>query len=137
MRPLTPSQYRLAALAFAVLAGGVVAMGWVPGWYTMDGAERKLFGLFALSPLDDITHGVTALAFAAAAGARGTASQRLAFVTFGSYYALDALFFLLNGFVNDLTWAQDIALNLPHVLISSAMLVLGYRMVPPSRQAAR
>ncbi len=129
MRPLSPSQYRLAALAFALLAGGVVAMGWVPGWYTMDGAERKLFGLFALSPLDDITHGTTALAFALAAW-RGTASQRLAFVTFGSYYALDATFFLMNGFVNELTWAQDIALNMPHVLISSAMLVLGYRLVP-------
>ncbi len=129
MRPLSPSQYRLAALAFALLAGGVVAMGWVPGWYTMDGAERKLFGLFALSPLDDITHGVTALAFAWAA-LRGTGVQQHAFVTFGSYYALDALFFLLNGFVNDLTWAQDIALNLPHVLISGTMLTLAYRLAP-------
>ena len=129
MRPLTPAQYRLAALAFAFFAGVVVAAGWIPGWYTMDGAERKLFGLFALSPLDDITHGVTALAFAVAAF-RPVPVQRLIFVTFGSYYALDALFFLLNGFVNDLTWAQDIALNLPHVVISSATLTLAYRLVP-------
>ena len=129
MRSLTPAQYRLSALAFALLAGGVVAMGWVPGWYTMDGAERRLFGLFALSPLDDITHGMTALVFAVAAW-RGLGAMRLAFVTFGSYYALDATFFLLNGFVNELSWAQDIALNLPHVLISGTMLLLAYRLQP-------
>jgi hypothetical protein len=129
MRPLTASHYRLAALAFFALAAGVVAMGWVPGWYTIEGTERLLFGLFGMSALDDITHGVTALAFLVAAF-RGVPAMRLAFVTFGSYYALDALFYLLNGFVNTLPWMSDHALNLPHVLISSAMLLLGYRLVP-------
>jgi hypothetical protein len=134
MRPLTPSQYRLAAIAFALMAGGVVAMGWVPGWYTVEGSERKLFGLFALSTLDDITHGLTAIAFAVAA-LREVPLMRLAFVTFGSYYALDATFFLLNGFVNELSWMQDIMLNLPHVLISTTMLVLAYRLAPRASQA--
>ncbi|MCU0647021.1 MAG: hypothetical protein MUF00_03460 [Gemmatimonadaceae bacterium] len=132
MRPLTPSQYRLAALAFFVFAAAVVAMGWVPGWYTYEGSERMLFGLFAMSALDDITHGVTAIAFLIAAF-RGVPAMRLTFITFGSYYALDALFYLLNGFVNTLPWLSDIALNLPHVVISTAMLLLGYRLVPEAR----
>ena len=132
MRSLTPAQYRLTAIAFALNAGGVVAMGWVPGWYVIEGAERKLFGLFALSALDDITHGVTALAFAYAAW-KGVRVTRLAYVTFGSYYALDAIFYLLNGFVNELPWYNDVLLNLPHVLISSSMLLLAYRFAPATK----
>jgi hypothetical protein len=133
MSSLSPSQYRIAALAFFVFAAGVVAMGWVPGWYTIEGNERMLFGLFAMSALDDITHGVTAIAFLIASFS-GVHVQRLTFITFGSYYALDAIFYLLNGFVNTLPWLSDIALNLPHVVISTIMLLLGYRLAPaPAR----
>jgi hypothetical protein len=127
--PLSPKQYRAAALAFAVLFAVVVAMGWVPGWYTIEHGERRLFGLFMLSPLDDITHGLTAVAAALAAWL-GAGASRVMFLTFGSYYALDAVFFLTNGFVNDLTWAQDIALNAPHVIIGTVMLLLAWRLAP-------
>jgi hypothetical protein len=132
MRPLSPTQYRFAALAFFAFAAAVVAIGWVPGWYTMEGSERLLFGLFGMSTLDDITHGVTAIVFLFAAF-RTVPMMRLTFITFGSYYALDAVFYLLNGFVNTLPWMSDIALNLPHVVISTIMLVLGYRLAPIAR----
>ena len=84
------------------------------------------FGLFMLSPLDDITHGVTALACLVAALHSGRA-VRLLFVTFGSYYALDAAFYLLYGFVNDKTLMANIMLNIPHVIIGTWMLGLVYR----------
>ena len=118
---------RASAGAFALLFALVVASGWMPGWYTYVGHERMQFGLFMLSPLDDITHGVTALA-ALAAALRSARVARRFFVTFGSYYALDAIFFLLYGTVNEKPWPADVALNMPHVLISVAMLSLAYGM---------
>ena len=120
---------RRVTLAWAVLFTIVVAMGWVPGWYTMEGEERLLFGLFKLSPLDDITHGITAVA-AIAAGISGRRASLLFLTAFGFYYALDAIFFLTYGFVNDLPYSADIMLNLPHVLIATAMLGVVYRLAP-------
>jgi len=117
---------RVNAAVFAVIFALVVASGWVPGWYSYVGKERMLFGLFMLSPLDDITHSVTALVCAAAALHSGRL-VRLAFVTFGSYYALDAMFFLLYGFVNDKGLVANVMLNLPHVIIGAWMLGLVYR----------
>ena len=117
---------RANAAFFAVVFVLVVASGWVPGWYQYVGNERMLFGLFMMSALDDITHGVTALACAAAALHSGRAT-RVVFITFGSYYALDALFYLLYGFVNGKGLTANVLLNLPHVLISVWMLGLAYR----------
>lgn len=134
MKPLSREHYRLTAVGFAILFAIVVAMGWVPGWYHYEGSERMLFGLFALSALDDITHGITSIAFAVAAFG-GPAGIRLAYVTFGSYYALDALFFLSYGTVNDKTWIQNILLNAPHVAIGGTMLLLAYRLAPDTRRA--
>jgi hypothetical protein len=117
---------RANAAVFAVVFALVVASGWVPGWYSYVGKERMLFGLFMLSPLDDFTHSVTALACAAAALHSGRL-VRFVFVTFGSYYALDAIFFLLYGFVNDKGLVANVMLNLPHVIIGAWMLGLVYR----------
>jgi hypothetical protein len=117
---------RANAAVFAVVFALVVASGYVPGWITHVGNERMLFGLFMMSELDDITHGVTALACAVAA-LHSARLVRLVFVTFGSYYALDAVFYLLYGFVNDKTLMQNIMLNLPHVIIGAWMLGLAYR----------
>jgi hypothetical protein len=116
---------RVAAAVFAGVFCFVVALGFVPALIVRMGGERMLLGLFMLSPLDDITHGVTAVAAAAAALHSGRAS-RLFFTAFGWYYALDATFFLLYGFVNDKPWLADVLLNLPHVAISSIMLGLAY-----------
>jgi Domain of unknown function (DUF4383) len=122
---LAPQVIRWSVAAFAVLFAIVVVMGWVPGWYTMEGQERKLFGLFMLSPLDDITHGLTAVAALLAALAGGAWPRRF-LVVFGSYYGLDALFFLSYGAVNDKPWIADVLLNTPHVGIAAAMAALVY-----------
>lgn len=126
---------RKLTFGFAVLFGIVVALGYIPGFHTIHhGAaagqdERLLFGLFRLTLIDDITHAVTAIA---ALGASLTSRRAsLLFLTaFGFYYALDAIFYLTWGFFNDLTWKADIALNLPHVIISAIMLATVYRWAP-------
>lgn len=125
---------RKLAFGFGVVFIIVVALGWMPQCIsemhmTPHGMERTMFGLFALSMLDDITHGVTAIVLVAAAVHSHRAST-LAFTAFGWYYACDAVFFLLNGFFNDKPWAADIMLNLPHVVLSSIMLFIAYRLAP-------
>lgn len=130
------------ALGFAVTAALVVALGWFPAFVTATHTtpqgvvERELFGLFMMSTLDDITHGLTALVLFAAAIKRSPSFTRLAFTAFGWYYALDAVFFLLNGTVNTLPWQQDILLNAPHVGISSIMLWLAYSRPEPAVRGA-
>lgn len=120
---------RKLAFVFAVSAALVVAIGWVPQFIVMEGNERMMFGLFMLSPLDDITHGLTAIAAIAACLHSRKAS--LFFLTaFGWYYALDAVFFLTYGLVNDKPWIADIMLNAPHVVISSIMLGAVYWLAP-------
>ncbi len=120
---------RKITLAFAVLFVIVVSLGYIPGFYQMQGNERLLFGLFMLSPLDDITHGITAIA-AIVAGLHSRKASLLFLTAFGFYYGLDALFFLTYGFVNEKPWLDDILLNLPHVLISAAMLYVVYQVAP-------
>jgi hypothetical protein len=130
---------RANAAFFAVVFVFVVASGWVPAWIQRVGDQRMLFGLFMMSALDDITHGVTAVACAVAA-AHSARWTRFVFVTFGSYYALDALFYLLYGTVNGKGWTANILLNLPHVIISAWMLGLAYargRAVPAAAPAER
>jgi hypothetical protein len=107
----------------------VVALGWIPGIspHTLHG--RMMFGAFEITHVDDITHGLTALA-AFAAALHSERASRLFLVTFGSYYALDATFYLLDGFVNDKPWVSDILLNLPHVVVSSVMLAVAYGVRP-------
>jgi len=124
--PVTDRALRLAAWFFTLNMLFVVASGWVPGWYVWENGERLVFGLFMMSPLDDITHGVTALAFLWGA-IRGRREEiRLVSTAFGWYYALDAVFFLLFGLVNDKPWLADLALNAPHVGISAILLYLLY-----------
>ena len=37
----------------------VVILGWIPGISPHQGHERMMFGSFAISAIDDITHGLT------------------------------------------------------------------------------
>lgn len=122
---------RKVTFGFAILFAVVVAMGYIPQFITHEGGERLMFGLFRISPLDDITHGITAVA-ALAAALTSTAACLLFLTAFGWYYALDALFFLTNGFFNELSWMQDLMLNLPHVLIGGTMLWLVYGRMNPA-----
>lgn len=114
----------------------VVVLGWIPGISPHAGHERMMFNAFAISAVDDITHGLTAL-LAFAAAFHSERASRLFLVTFGSYYALDATFYLLNGFVNDLSWQADIMLNLPHVVVSTIMLAAAYGIRPTAAERER
>jgi hypothetical protein len=89
---------RKLTFGFAIVFAVVVAIGYVPQFITVEGNERLLFGLFELSLIDDVTHGVTALAALAAAVTSGRYS-RLFLTAFGFYYGLDAIFYLVYGLV--------------------------------------
>jgi hypothetical protein len=123
---------RKVTFLMGIFGAVVVALGYVPGISPHEGHQRMMFGAFAITHIDDITHGLTAVA-AWAAALHSERASRLFLVTFGSYYALDATFYLLDGFVNDVPWMSDIMLNLPHVVVSSVMLgtAYGYRPREP------
>lgn len=125
---------RKLTFAFAVLFAIVVSIGYVPQFITVQGDERLMFGLFELSLLDDITHGLTAIA-AIAAGMSSRKHSLLFLTAFGFYYGLDAVFFLTYGFVNDKSFISDILLNAPHVGIAVGMLGIVY-VLDPKRAAA-
>jgi len=130
---------RKLAVGFAVLFGLVVASGWMPQTttsmhMTADGPERMMWGLFAMSKLDDVTHGVTALMLLAGA-LHSRKAATLAFTAFGWYYACDAVFYLIDGALNHKPILSNIALNLPHVVLSTIMLTIVYVLSP--REAAR
>lgn len=130
---------RKLAVGFAVLFGLVVASGWMPQTttsmhMTADGPERMMWGLFAMSKLDDVTHGVTALMLLVGA-LHSRKGATLAFTAFGWYYACDAVFYLIDGALNHKPILSNIALNLPHVVLSTIMLTIVYVLSP--REAAR
>lgn len=120
---------RKLTFAFAIVFAVVVAIGYIPQFITAEGEERLLFGLFELSLIDDITHGVTAVA-ALAASLMSRRLSLLFLTAFGFYYGLDAVFFLTYGFFNDKSYIADILLNFPHVAIATAMLSITYVLDP-------
>lgn len=124
---------RRITLVYAAFAALVVAMGWMPQFMVWHQHDRLMMGLFVLSPLDDITHGLTAI-MALAAAIHSRKACVLFLTAFGWYYALDAVFFLMYGAVNEKPWLADIMLNLPHVIVSSGMLATAYWLAP--REAA-
>ena len=125
---------RKLAFAFAILFGLVVASGWMPQTttsmhMTADGPERMMWGLFAMSKLDDVTHGVTAVVLLVGA-LHSRKGATLAFTAFGWYYACDAVFYLIDGALNHKAVLSNIALNAPHVILSSIMLSIVYVLSP-------
>ena len=124
---------RKVAFLMGIFGAVVVALGWIPGLSPHTHHGRMMFNAFEITHVDDITHGLTALA-AFAAALHSERASRLFLITFGSYYALDATFYLLDGFVNDQPWTADIMLNLPHVVVSTVMLATAYGYRP--REAA-
>jgi hypothetical protein len=130
---------RKLAIGFAILFGLVVASGWMPQTttsvhVTADGPERMMWGLFAMSKVDDVTHGVTALMLIVGA-LHSRKGATLAFTAFGWYYACDAVFYLIDGALNHKSMLSNIALNSPHVILSTVMLGIAYWLSP--REARR
>ena len=121
---------RALTLAFFLVAGVTVALGYVPSFVTpVNAEERLLFGLFGVSLIDDITHGLTALA-ALVAAFKGRKACLLFLTAFGWYYALDAIFYSTYGFFNTRPMIDDLMLNLPHIGISGTMLGAVYWWAP-------
>src|SRR5258705_13026446 len=125
---------RKLAFGFAILFGLVVASGWMPQTttsmnMTADGPERMMWGLFAMSKLDDVTHGVTALVLLVGA-LHSRKWATLGFTAFGWYYACDAVFYLIDGALNHKPIGSNIALNAPHVVLSTIMLSIAYWQSP-------
>src|SRR5262245_47999227 len=122
---------RVVAFAFAILAGLVVALGYIPQFNSPAGSngEHLMFGLFVISLIDDVTHGVTAIV-GLVASLHSEPASKLFLTAFGWYYALDAVFYLTFGLFNDKPWYADLMLNAPHVGISAVMLGVAYFGVP-------
>jgi len=125
---------RKLSFAFALVFVLVVVTGWMPHFVTdthmtMDGPERTLFGLFGMSILDDVTHGLSALLLLAAS-IKSRKASLLALTAFGWYYACDASFFLMDGFIIHKPIVANILLNLPHVIIATIMLGMVYGLAP-------
>jgi hypothetical protein len=125
---------RKLAFAFSVIFIIVVVMGWMPHnitamQMTPDGPERTMFGLFKMSMLDDVTHGLSAIVLLAAC-IKSRQASLVALTAFGWYYACDAVFYLVNGFINHKPLMSNVMLNLPHVLIAVIMLSMVYWIAP-------
>jgi hypothetical protein len=130
---------------FALFFAVVVAMGYIPGLnakphvHNPDAMaampmpsdalapdEHMMLGLYKISVQDDVTHGISAIAFLIAAIVSARWS-RLVLAAFGWYYAYDATIYLVTGILQEKPFMQNFGLNAPHVVISSAMLYLAYR----------
>ena len=85
-----------------------------------------LLGQYAISLIDDVTHGLSALILLAAS-LHSARMSRLALAAFGWYYAADAVIYLVTGVLQRSPLKDNIGLNAPHVVISSIMLWLAYR----------
>lgn len=144
----SPTTLRAAACGFALLFAIVVALGFIPSLNGgMDhvamsaSGEHMMMGLYMIGPADDVTHGLTAVMFLAAALASAGWS-RLALTAFGWYYATDAAIYLVTGVIQHRAPVSNVMLNLPHVILSATMLWLAYRTRPDAageqpRTAAR
>jgi hypothetical protein len=128
---------RVGAFVFAIFFAFVVTLGYMPGingqphvhhpGMSMEPGEHMLMGLYRISLLDDVTHGLSAILFFVAALHSARAS-RLALTAFGWYYAYDAVIYLVTGVLQSKPLGENIGLNIPHVIISGIMLWLAYRV---------
>ena len=136
---------RVGAFVFSIFFGVVVALGYMPGingqphihhpGMTMEPGEHMLLGLYRISLLDDVTHGLSAILLLVAALHSGRAS-RLALTAFGWYYAYDAVIYIVTGVLQSKPLGENLGLNIPHVIISGIMLWLAYRGRTDASRAA-
>jgi hypothetical protein len=134
---MTDRMIRWSAFGFAMVFGVVVALGYLPGINApahghnpgapaLQPGEHLLLGQYTISLLDDVTHALTALLLLAGA-AHSARLARLGLGVFGSYYAVDAAIYLITGVLEGTSIVSNLALNVPHVVLSSTMLWLAWR----------
>lgn len=130
---------RISAVVYSVFFAVVVSLGYIPGLNAtphvhnpdamampMQSGEHTMLGLYTISLLDDVTHGISAILFLIA-GVVSARMSRLALTAFGWYYAYDATIYLITGILQRKPFMQNLGLNAPHVVISGIMLYLAYR----------
>jgi hypothetical protein len=114
---MKPSKY--VTIFLTALFIGIVLLERVPGVMvpTSEPYESLMFGLFEISLLDDITHGLSGLLglMALIAGYRYVVYYLM---LVGGYYALDATFFILNGIFTKQPLIENLSLNIPHIGIT-------------------
>ena len=118
------------ATFLTVLFIGIVSIERIPGVLvaTDTAYEWLMFGLFKISLLDDITHGVSCiLGVIALCNGYKWRVKYLMFV--GGYYALDALFFVINGFFTGQNIVDNFLLNGPHIGIAVLVIFALYHSV--------
>lgn len=110
---------KIITLFLTVLFIGIVLMERIPGVMvaTADKYESLMFGLFKISLLDDITHGLSGLLGIIALW-KGYRHSVYFLMLIGGYYALDATFFVLNGVATGQGLMDNIMLNGPHIGIT-------------------
>ena len=115
---------KLITLFLVVLFIGIVLIERVPGVMiaTADKYESLMFGLFRISLLDDITHSLSGL-LGALALIKGYRYSVYFLLLIGGYYALDATFFVINGFITGQSVIENIMLNGPHIGITILVIL--------------
>lgn len=110
-----------------VLFIGIVCLERFPGVLTVTTVPHEwlMFGTFKISLVDDITHGISGVLgiIALLKGYRWTVYYLM---LIGGYYFLDALFFVVNGFMTGQGVIDNLLLNGPHIGIA---VLVGYALM--------
>ena len=110
---------KYVGLFLTTLFIGIVAIERFPGVLTLTDTpyEWLMFGVFKISLLDDITHGISGFlgVLALLGGYRWTVKYLM---LIGGYYTLDALFYVVDGFATGQGLIDNVLLNGPHIGIS-------------------
>ena len=98
---------------------GIVLIERLPGVMVPTGVPyvSLMFGLFEISLLDDITHGISGL-LGIIALVLGYRWSVWFLMLIGGYYALDATFFIVNGIATKQPLIDNLLLNGPHIGIT-------------------
>ncbi|MDO8572754.1 MAG: hypothetical protein Q7S11_03240 [bacterium] len=98
---------------------GIVSIERFPGVLVMTGVPNEwlMFGVFKISLVDDITHGISGI-FGFTALLKGYRWTVKYLMLIGGYYALDALFYVVNGFMTGQGVIANLMLNGPHIGIT-------------------
>ena len=106
-------------LFLSLMFAGIVLIERLPGVLVLTSVpyEWLMFGIFKISLVDDITHGLSAIAGFVSL-ALGYRSRVRYLMVIGGYYALDALFTVVNGILTGQGFIDNMLLNGPHIGIT-------------------
>lgn len=127
------SPLTIAAWVYVALFAGVVIVGHLPG---VDDSEGRLFGLFHITPYQDVLHSLSGL-WALVALFVSEKQIKIYFQWFGTIYFLDGVLGAITGvtyldlgiFIGKAPINPEstrILANLPHVVIGGSAMILGF-----------